>query len=288
MGQFEQAGKTFAERFATARENAAKPFGGDKVPAGTYAGRIRKYSMEKAKSSGRNQLRLEVVISDGDSKGLVARQFQGLDPNDDGRSIGLEIFLRQIAFFGYEVPESATTLEDLAPIAKAIEDEGPEVEFKFTMNGDFGNIQLNKLLSEGGNGTEVAEGGETEPEAPAAEAPAESKFEDEDHEKLVTFGLSQGVAEIMDGMSKADVVAALNGYTFWSTDCAAADLKGTAVDGQKPADGISPEDCAWLLEQGVIKDSVIVPKPRVAAPAKAAVKAPVKAAVKAPAKKSKR
>ena len=278
MGKFDEAQKTFKERYQAAKENATKPFGGDKVPAGTYAGRIKSYRMEKAKTSGRNQLRLEIVIADGDSKGLVARQFQGLDPLEDGRQIGLEIFLRQIAFFGYEVPESAQSLADLEPICKAVEDSAPEVQFKWTMKGDFGNVELQKLLGEATEQAETNEGNA----APEATTEPVSAFEDADHQRLVEFGLTQGIAEIVDGMSKAEVVAAINGYTLWSKDCAAADLKGTAVDGQKPMDGIEPEEADWLIEQGVASDSIIKPKPKAAA-----AKAPVKAAVKAPAKKRK-
>lgn len=280
--QFQQAQATFAERYAAAKENATKPFGGDKVPAGTYAGRIKSYRMEKAKTSGRNQLRVEIVIADGDSKGLVARQFQGLDPLEDGRQIGLEIFLRQIAFFGYEVPEAAQSLVDLEPICKAVEDSAPEVQFKWTMKGDFGNIELQKLLGEAREqATDETGGGEGQTGNDVDPQGVGSGFEDADHERLVEFGLAQGIAEIVDGMSKAEVIAAINGYTLWTQDCAATDLKGTDADGQKPADGITPEDADWIIAQGVSAKTVVRPKP------KAAVKAPAKAAVKSVVKKRK-
>lgn len=281
---------TFRDRFAKSRENAAKPWGGDDIPPSVYFGKVKTYERGVSKN-GRNQTKLELVIVDGDQKGLVARQFQGLDPLDDGRDIGLDITLRTISFFGYELPESATELKDLDPILQAIEDEAPTVQFKYTMKGDFPNIELQKLIesekAEGeGAGAETVDGG-TETEAQAA-AKSSAGFEDSDHEKLVQFALEQGVDGVTDGMSKAEVAACFDGYTFWTNDCAAGDLKGTDAEGSEPNDGIDVDTAKWLEECGVKSTNIVRPKPKAkAAPAKAAA-APAKKAAPAPAAKKRK
>ena len=283
---FNAKAATFRERFARSKENAAKPFGGDTIPPSTYIGKVKTYERGVSKN-GRNQTKLELVIVDGDQKGLVARQFQGLDPLDDGRDIGLDITLRTISFFGYELPESATELKDLDPILQAIEDESPTVQFKYTMRGEFPNIELQRLIeTKGGEdaGAETADGG-TETETPTAATESGSRFEDADHEKLAQFALEQGVDGVTDGMSKAEVAACFDGYTFWTNDCAAGDLKGTDAEGSEPNDGIDVDTAKWLEECGVKASNIIRPKPKAkAAPAKAA---PAKKAAPASAKKRK-
>jgi hypothetical protein len=127
-------------------------------------------------------------ILEGESKGEKLRQYDGMDSEER-----LAWLFRDIAKFGYEMPDDE---DELDQILAEIQKEKPIVRLKVKTNGDFQNVNVDKVLSESEaedmseEGAEVSEDVDEDQEAaedvveePATEEPAEEEEAEEEVEE---------------------------------------------------------------------------------------------------------
>ena len=113
---------------------------------GSYLMAVVKAEAGSSQSSGRRQVRWDVIFLEGDYAGKVKPFFDGLD-----RAESLPFLMRRMNALGYQEPDSP---EELDKVLKEITSDRPRFKGRIKNNGDFQNLYVDKLLEEG-DGPEV-------------------------------------------------------------------------------------------------------------------------------------
>ena len=139
------------------------------VPDGKYEMRLAKMTVEESRSSGRVQIHVEAIVTEGDYKGEHKHTYLGLESEDNMfytrkalKRLGVE-----------ELPEEKPA--DLEEICATLSKEKPKFRATLITKGDYQNLYVDKLLSD-----EEAEEDEDEDEEKSA---PKNKDEDEDEDK---------------------------------------------------------------------------------------------------------
>lgn len=165
MSEFSSKLKRLGGNWKKASKRDASAFGGSTLEDGIYRMRITGAELTESQSSGRLQIAWEFTVADGDSKGEVVRDYDGLESEDN-----LFFLQRKLARLEKEVPEDISLIEKvLAEIIK----EKPLIRAKVKTKEDFTHVYINRLLNDAGEDKEAPEGEETTEEDAEAEAEAE-------------------------------------------------------------------------------------------------------------------
>ena len=155
------------------------PSSGDfpKLDPGRYVGRISDGEVNESKTTGRLQCFMELTVTEGESKGDTIRKYYGLDKEES-----LTYLQRDLVRLGIEIPEDPEELEN---ILQSIVKQKLLVKFRVKENGEYLNIYLDKLVSEGSETEhevdEVKDGADMDKPA-ASNGNAKSVSENEDDE----------------------------------------------------------------------------------------------------------
>lgn len=189
--------------------------GGVRVPDGIYTGR-ESAEMREAKSSGNLMISRQFTIVDGEFKGLNVWDnlvFQG-------NPIGIQIARRWMEQHGYAWPEE--DLAEVETIVNEINEAGALVKFKVKSSANKNDpdrpwINVDVL--------EILEGGvEAQAEAEAGAADEEQVPGGPSDDDLIAFCAAQGVADVEEGMERADILTKMAEYTYAEAELTAEEI----------------------------------------------------------------
>lgn len=188
-------GSEFKKRLAAlkgkwnkAKKEKPESFGAA-VEDGTYVGRLTLAELGESQSSGRMQVTWEATITEGENKGVIVRDYDGLETEQN-----LFFFQAKLARFGKEIPDG-DNIEEIEEILAELTKEKPAIRFRVQTKDDFTHFRINRLLKD--SDTEEVEEKEEEeaPEEVVAEPAAEAEAEAEPEEKE-----DEGTIQLKKGM----------------------------------------------------------------------------------------
>ena len=135
---------------------------GSDVPDGVYKARITNAELGESQSSGRMQVAWEATIVEGEQKGDVVRDYDGLETEKN-----LFYLQQKLGRLKQEVPDDISEIEE---VLNAITKEKPLVRIRVRTKDDYQHFQINRVLDN--------EDGE-QPEETEAEAEGETEAEPE-------------------------------------------------------------------------------------------------------------
>lgn len=240
------------ETLAMGKKNAAE-FGNGKAPAATYVGQLSKLEFTPS-ANGRPQIVREIVINEGDYKGEVCRDYQGID-----NEIGMAILTGYIELHpGHEMPDRARLIPQV--LAEILE-KRPVYKFRWAEKNGYWSIRVQSLI-------EYAES-DSEPVEPKQESepvePVESGNDEEeaDRIRLLAFATDQGL-EVTDDMAFSDIRESVGSYVYPLEGVTPAQLKEEQgwEDTDIAAATFITQDDADFLESIDLGDSVVKPDPK--------------------------
>lgn len=246
---------------------------GTEIPVGVYEGVLTTLGLAKSQTSGTLQVKREITISDGEYKGAIARDYNGVT-ND----IGLAILRKFIEMCGYEAPEN---IVELPATLEAIQNEAPSVRFSYTERNGFRSIRPLEISPSGdaapaNDDTATADDTEAADGSGDADAAATELLD-----KAKAFGVAQGI-DVEDSDDLDAVKGKIGGYLFPVAGVKPEQLKDNGFEDPSEVTVLTDEDVALLTELGC-EDSILNPDPKYDKP-KAAPKAAPKASPKVAAK----
>lgn len=263
--------KELAKAQATwgASKEAQQQFGVE-LPVAVYDGQVQTFGLTKS-NAGNLQMKMELVVTEGEYKGAVARAYRGLHTE-----MNLAIIRSQIEQLGYQCPEN---IQDLPATMQAIEADGALVRFKFSEREGFRNIRILEVYGAGAQPVddgEPAVGDVVEVQAvPEESAPAE---EDEQLAAARVFAIAQGI-DVAEDADLDTIKASIAEYTYPVAGVCTEQLKDAGFEDTASVVPLSDEDVELLNSLG-LTEALLLPDPSYNKPAPAP-KAPKNAAKKA-------
>jgi len=191
--------------------------GGVRVPDGIYTGR-ESAEMREAKSSGNLMIARQFTIVDGEFKGLNVWDNLVFQDNP----VGIQIARRWMEQHGYAWPEE--DLAEVEAIVNEINEAGALVKFKAKSTPNKNdpdrpriNVDVLEILE---GGVEAQANAETGAEAADEEQVPGGPSDDD----LIAFCASQGVADVEEGMERADILAKMSEYTYTEAELTAEEI----------------------------------------------------------------
>lgn len=126
-----------------AKASKTSPAGSmDNIPDGTYVAVITGAVIEESQSSQRLQVKWTMVITDGEMRGEILTDYNGLNSEE-----ALTWFARRLLQLGYEAEE--LDLTELPELLESIVGDGVKLRVKLSTKGDYRNIRIQKVLGTG-------------------------------------------------------------------------------------------------------------------------------------------
>ena len=238
---------------------------------GIYMGRLQTFAPVTSKK-GRAQIRREILITEGESEGIVARDYPSME--QDFVVARVRTFIEQ---HGYEMPvplfDEDQSLhkgefvfcKDMIDTCLAIENDAPDYKFEFLKDsGEYARNSVIEIIA-GEGGAAKPEATEPEEEAPAPQTrkgppkkkASEEPVEDDILVRGMAFAVAQGVDEVDDGDDLETLTAKIAEYSFWSTDVTKTALAKAGLKGYEPADGLDEDGIAIVKELGLTRKVMV-------------------------------
>jgi hypothetical protein len=150
----------------------------DEIEDGRYLARLDGYEIGESKSSSRLQLMTAWKIVEGDYKGQVKRNYDGLETEDN-----LVYVAKLVSRLGYEAPDD---LDDLEALMKEIVGEKPLARIRLKTRGEFQNVYVDQVFDKDNEEEileEAASEGDEEEEEESESEEAEEESEEEESEE---------------------------------------------------------------------------------------------------------
>lgn len=157
--------KLFEQGKASVQERGSGAF--EEFDDGKYRCQLVAASISQSKTSGRWQHAMGFKFLEGEYKGKLKYQYQGLE-----NEVGFSVLIADLARMGIEVE----AVEDLESVDKKLMKEKPIVDIRLRTKGEFQNVSITKLVDE----DEVENEDEEEEEEEENEKDEKSKAEDDD------------------------------------------------------------------------------------------------------------
>jgi hypothetical protein len=246
MDDFNAKLATMQANYAAAKAQQEQLFGGSKIDPGVYEARLTKAELKLSKKGSLQIKRTHIIISAGAFEGIPVTDYMNLETE-----YGFAFARRWIELTGNTCPDNA---KELPKTIASISEGKTAFRIEVRRDGDFTNVSVIEMLTEGGEGGEADTG--VEDTTTAADAPVE----DESLAALKAFAVSQDI-EIAEEDDADAVKEKISAYNYES--------------------GKLSEDEIRLLEDNGLVSLIQRPEPP-----KPAAKVPAKKPVAPPAKKS--
>ena len=131
------------------------------LPEGIYTATIQSAELRKSQKSGNPMVTMRFVVAEGEHLGSTQMNNNVLNPDNP---VGMSILKKTLTKLGYEIPE---TMAEVADILADVSKKNPIVNVQVKKSGEYTNVYVLELVSEGGDSS------------PKEEAAAEAIEEDE-------------------------------------------------------------------------------------------------------------
>lgn len=255
-----------------AQKNAKNVKDGDfppDPPEGEYIGDLATLRANIS-SNGNPYVYRAIVIAEGASKGMIARDFASL--TQDFLVARMRDYVQ--GHDGYGWPEELFNLEecerqqtfvyheDLIDTMRAIEADKPRYRFGFEKKKGFSQIRILEVLGSGET-AEAAPPAATTTRKRAAKAPSTPVEAPDDGsalaQRLVLFCAAQGIDGVKEDDDVDTIVEIVKSYSFWSQKVTQKQLDASGFGEYKPDQGMGEEDIELLIEAGLGKE-ILMPE----------------------------